>query len=312
MSLSSAIAVARFHNRLLKNNQRHLSFSPKRNESKRGRDDDEPWWSLVSLHRRVATVLATSLPDSLKSDLHQSLTASLKQEDSHKSHSVNEAIVSSQAREASAKHQSSAASLKTDQMQLEWLEKQKKLEEEIEQRALEKAQERMQAELVLMQQQMKLQEEERRKQEKEDRKKFEIELQRKVVFEQWKNDVQHEKEQQQHKEQQQQQKSDDDTVPMSEDSSDESEKVHPILGQKLADLSYKRIHLMSAATLASLPVYEKQRAYRHDRAQLMAKDKMKTLWIGVPGVISLMEDESGKLSILDGQHRVGSELYYCV
>ena len=265
----------------------------------------------MSLHKRVATVLATSLPDSYKSDLYQSLTASLNQEDSHKSHSVNEAIVSAQAREASAKHKSSAPSLKTDQMQLEWLEKQKKLEEEIEQRALEKAQERMQAELLLMQQQMKLQEDERRKQEKEDRKKFEIELQRKVVFEQWKNDVQNEKEQQQYKKQQ---RLDDDTVPMSVDSSDESEKeveVHPILGQELADLSYKRIHLMSAATLASLPVYEKQRAYRHDRAQLMAKDKLKTLWMGVPGVISLMEDESGKLSILDGQHRVGSKLYYC-
>jgi hypothetical protein len=62
---------------------------------------------------------------------------------------------------------------------------------------------------------------------------------------------------------------------------------------------------MSATTLASLPVYEKQRAYRHDRAQLMAKDKKKTLWMGIPGVISLMEDESGKLAILDGQHRVG-------
>jgi len=37
----------------------------------------------------------------------------------------------------------------------------------------------------------------------------------------------------------------------------------------------------------------------------MAKDKKKTLWMGVPGVISLMEDDDGRLSILDGQHRVG-------
>jgi hypothetical protein len=37
----------------------------------------------------------------------------------------------------------------------------------------------------------------------------------------------------------------------------------------------------------------------------MAKDKKKTLWMGIPGVISLAEDKSGKLSILDGQHRVG-------
>lgn len=37
----------------------------------------------------------------------------------------------------------------------------------------------------------------------------------------------------------------------------------------------------------------------------MAKDKKKTLWMGIPGVISLMEDDDGRLSILDGQHRVG-------
>ena len=37
----------------------------------------------------------------------------------------------------------------------------------------------------------------------------------------------------------------------------------------------------------------------------MAKDKKKTLWLGIPGVISLMEDDDGRLSILDGQHRVG-------
>ena len=38
---------------------------------------------------------------------------------------------------------------------------------------------------------------------------------------------------------------------------------------------------------------------------VMAKDKRKTLWMGIPGVISLMEDDDGRLSILDGQHRVG-------
>ena len=37
----------------------------------------------------------------------------------------------------------------------------------------------------------------------------------------------------------------------------------------------------------------------------MAKDKRKTLWMGIPGVISLMEDNDGRLSILDSQHRVG-------
>jgi hypothetical protein len=161
-----------------------------------------------------------------------------------------------------------------------------------------------------MQEQMKRQEEERRRHEENERKKLEIELQRKLAFEQWQNNVEKEKEMEQ-------EQSKPHTVttanPVSADEPtvnnpptvEVHDKIHPILGKQLAALSYKRIHLMSATTLASLPVYEKQRAYRHDRAQLMAKDKKKTLWMGIPGVISLMEDESGKLSILDGQHRVG-------
>ena len=77
------------------------------------------------------------------------------------------------------------------------------------------------------------------------------------------------------------------------------------MGPQIARLPYKRVHLTPASTLASIPVYERQRAYRHDRAMVMAKDKRKTLWMGIPGVISLMEDDDGRLSILDGQHRVG-------
>eukprot|EP00804_Cyclotella_cryptica_P029357 CCRYP_017746-RA/>CCRYP_017746-RA protein AED:0.02 eAED:0.02 QI:148/1/1/1/1/1/2/595/554 len=270
--------------------------------------DGEPWWSLSSLHKRVATILANSLPDSLRSDLHQSLTESLSEADSHKSHSVNEAIVSAQAREASVNNRSSNVASKSASEQLEWIEKQRKLEEEIEKRALLKAQERMQVELMAMQEQLKRQEEERRRQEEERKKNFEIELQRKLAFEKWQSNVEKEKMQE---ESTSEKKANDipaeveATAKNASVKSEKRDKVHPILGRQLAVLSYKRIHLMSATTLASLPVYEKQRAYRHDRAQLMAKDKKKTLWMGIPGVISLMEDESGKLFILDGQHRVG-------
>ena len=38
---------------------------------------------------------------------------------------------------------------------------------------------------------------------------------------------------------------------------------------------------------------------------MFKEKKSKTLWMGIPGVISLMEDDDGRLSILDGQHRVG-------
>lgn len=81
--------------------------------------------------------------------------------------------------------------------------------------------------------------------------------------------------------------------------------VHPILGPALQDLGYKRLHLVSAEKLATIPVWKKQRIYRHERAKAMAADKLKTLHLGLPGVICLHEEENGKLSILDGQHRVG-------
>ena len=80
---------------------------------------------------------------------------------------------------------------------------------------------------------------------------------------------------------------------------------HPLLGIAIADLGYKRVHLASAKILSTIPVWKEQRIYRHDRAKAMAKDKIKTAHLGMPGVIVLHEDCYGKLSILDGQHRVG-------
>jgi hypothetical protein len=80
---------------------------------------------------------------------------------------------------------------------------------------------------------------------------------------------------------------------------------HPLLGAAVADLGYKRIHLVSAKALSTIPVWKEQRIYRHDRAKIMAKDKLKSIHLGMPGVIVLHEDQEGKLSILDGQHRVG-------
>ena len=80
---------------------------------------------------------------------------------------------------------------------------------------------------------------------------------------------------------------------------------HPILGPTIVDLGYKRIHVTSAHNLSAIPIWEKQRVYRHERAKSMANDKLKSLDLGLPGVISLHESPDGKLSILDGQHRVG-------
>jgi hypothetical protein len=84
-----------------------------------------------------------------------------------------------------------------------------------------------------------------------------------------------------------------------------SPKDHPILGPCVLDLGYKRIYTVSASALANIPVWKKQRIYRHDRAKMMALDKQKTMHLGVPGIIGLHEDLEGQLCILDGQHRVG-------
>jgi hypothetical protein len=69
----------------------------------------------------------------------------------------------------------------------------------------------------------------------------------------------------------------------------DEEVHHPVLGPIVLDLGYKRLHRVSAQALSAIPVYEKQRTYRHDRAKKMAEDKMKSLHLGMPGIIGLHE-----------------------
>lgn len=64
---------------------------------------------------------------------------------------------------------------------------------------------------------------------------------------------------------------------------------HPVLGTPIIDLGTKRVHMTSVKVLKSLPVWKKQRTYRHNRAKSMATDKLKTLHLGFPGIISLHE-----------------------
>lgn len=86
---------------------------------------------------------------------------------------------------------------------------------------------------------------------------------------------------------------------------DEDEGIHPVLGPVVFDMGYKRIHFVSSGKLGTIPVWNKNRVYRHSRAKVMAADKSKSMPFGFPGVICLHEDTKGKLSIIDGQHRVG-------
>lgn len=66
-------------------------------------------------------------------------------------------------------------------------------------------------------------------------------------------------------------------------------EAHPTLGPVVADMGYKKIYQVSARTLATIPVWKKQRSYRHDRAKVIAADKMKTLHFGLPGILVLHE-----------------------
>ena len=72
-------------------------------------------------------------------------------------------------------------------------------------------------------------------------------------------------------------------------SNENDDDVHPILGQIIMDFGYKRVHVMSTKKLAAIPIWEKQRVYRHDRAKVMAKDKLKSMNLGLPGVVALHE-----------------------
>ena len=93
-----------------------------------------------------------------------------------------------------------------------------------------------------------------------------------------------------------------------EERDDSEEEDHPLLGSKILDLGYKRVHTMSANALGTIPVWNKQRIYRNDRVRSMADQKWKNMHLGLPGIIGLHEDVNGKLTVIDGQHRIGMML----
>lgn len=56
----------------------------------------------------------------------------------------------------------------------------------------------------------------------------------------------------------------------------EDEGVHPVLGELVADLQYKRVYRTSIASLVKAPVWEKQRILRPERALAIAESKMRS------------------------------------
>lgn len=97
---------------------------------------------------------------------------------------------------------------------------------------------------------------------------------RKLMFEKWKQDVE---------------KNLEEEKPQTASTEEENVGTHPVLGPIVMDLGHKRIHIVSAKDLASIPVWKKQRVYRHLRAQSMASDKIKSLHLGLPGIIGIYE-----------------------
>ena len=91
-------------------------------------------------------------------------------------------------------------------------------------------------------------------------------------------------------------------------SSKDSILFHPILGERIADLGYKKLFLTNIRSLAHAPVWNKQRILRPDRVQVIARDKVHNkLEKSISGTISFyMDQETKEFGIIDGQHRVGS------
>lgn len=88
------------------------------------------------------------------------------------------------------------------------------------------------------------------------------------------------------------------------------ELFHPILGELLIDLQYKKLYLTNVQSLAVAPVWRKNRILRPERASLIAQSKIqKGLGSSLPGVITFYADSStNTVGIVDGQHRAAALL----
>jgi len=109
------------------------------------------------------------------------------------------------------------------------------------------------------------------------------------------------------------------------------DNAHPIFGQLLHDFGHKKLYCADPLTLWSgTLVWDKQRAFRPQRAELIAKAKERSAALGWPGTITIVEAvraataETGALetgagneaeggasdvspaAVVDGQHRLGA------
>mmetsp|Transcript_9810 Transcript_9810/g.16171 ORF Transcript_9810/g.16171 Transcript_9810/m.16171 type:complete len:498 (-) Transcript_9810:1588-3081(-) len=83
---------------------------------------------------------------------------------------------------------------------------------------------------------------------------------------------------------------------------------HPILGEQIADLGYKKLYTTNVRSLVLAPVWKKQRILRPERAALIANDKIKNkMGSSLSGsIVMYMDRATQRVGIVDGQHRVGA------
>ena len=95
----------------------------------------------------------------------------------------------------------------------------------------------------------------------------------------------------------------------------DKELLHPVFGELVCDLTYKKTYLSDIRSLAKANVWEKQRILRPARAAQIAREKSKAMNEDaremvtpvLSGVITMYQDAStGKSGIIDGQHRVAA------
>ena len=92
------------------------------------------------------------------------------------------------------------------------------------------------------------------------------------------------------------------------------ELFHPVLGELLVDLGYKKLFLTNVRSLALAPIWKKNRILRPERAALIAKNKIKNgLGSKLAGALTFYsygrrDEPGGSVGIIDGQHRAGALL----
>lgn len=98
------------------------------------------------------------------------------------------------------------------------------------------------------------------------------------------------------------------TEPSTQTQSRSTHLLHPLLGELVCDLKYKKVYLTSVRALASAPVWQKQRTLRVQRAAKIVKNKQKNSTVSIlPGVISMYHDQNtDEIGIFDGQHRAAA------